>query len=162
MLTVTESFVKMEMLRRTERSADGVCLVTGDGSVAFLRADHPHFEKLLISATSVFRADQPLGLALDATGTVIDLGDTHTLTVYKVEPFWNDPERYEVSLWGISPTLGLSPDQPEFERIIATLAAAAGTPRRFRVAVHAVGRVECTWEDGGVSALPRLMDLRPL
>jgi hypothetical protein len=67
----------------------------------------------------------------------------------------------EVAFWAYNPICGLARDHPDFERIHATLAEAAGKPTLLWVATHSEEVVEGELdEDGLILAYPKIMDVR--
>ena len=141
----------------------GLQLRFRDGSSAFLEAVNPHFAVCRINAESRQGRPQPVGVVLDAEGHVLDLNAAHDTPVRHVREIDKDRGHLEVTFWAYSPACGLPHDHPEFERIHATLAEAAGTAKLLCVATHTVERVEGEPEqEGFIPAYPKIMDIRPV
>jgi hypothetical protein len=140
----------------------GLRILFRDGSSAFLEATHPHFAVCRINAESRRGRSLPVGVVLDAEGRVVDLNAAHDTPVRHVREFARDRNRLEVAFWAYNPICALIRDHPDFARIHATLAGAAGKPQILWVATHSEETVEGQPdEDGLVPAYPKIMDVRP-
>jgi hypothetical protein len=103
----------------------------------------------------------PVGVVLDADGRVVDLNAAHDTPVRHVHELTGDGNCLEVAFWAYSPICGLTRDHPEFERIRATLAEAAGKQALVWVATYTEEMVEGEPdEDGLIPAYPKIMDVR--
>jgi hypothetical protein len=127
MLTTTNVVFKLQPIQDLQRTADAVWITFRDGSVARLDVEHPNFDALMIYVESDWRRSRPVGVILDPSGRVLDLGAAHDTPVRSVQEFPNDPTRFQVGSWAYSPVCALTGDQPEFERTHATLVKAAAT-----------------------------------
>jgi hypothetical protein len=161
MLT-TNLVLETQPLEEIRRTDEAVWITLRDGSVARLDLEHPHFDLLMIYVESELRRSRPVGLVMDPSRRVIDIGAAHDTPVRSVRPLVSDPNRFEVCFWGYSPVCGLTRDQPDFERIHATLTQAAQTGQMVWVAIHSQEVVEGEPdEDGLIPGYPRIMDVRP-
>jgi hypothetical protein len=161
MLTTTNEVFKMQPIQEVRRTAEGVWITLRDGSVARLDLDHPHFDALMIYVESDWRRSRPIGVSLDSAGRVLDLGAAHDTPVRSIGEFPNDPTRFQVGFWAYSPVCALTRDQPEFERIHATLTQAAKTAQMVWVVTHSQEVVEGEPdEDGLFPTYPKIMDVR--
>ena len=141
----------------------GLRLTFRDGSSAFLEASHPRFAVCRINAESRRGQAMPVGVVLDGQGRVIDLSAAHDTPVRHVREPARGSDFLEVAFWAYSPICGLSREHPEFERLGATLAEAAGTPKLLWVATHSAETVEGEPdEDGLIPAYPTILDVRPV
>ncbi len=161
-MPVTTSFAfDVRAVARVQRCAGAVELTFQDGSLARLEATHPHFDTLLALVESGSR--RPIGLTLDSSGGVVDLNEAHDVTVRYIRETEETPDRLKVAFWGFSPLCYLAKDHPEFERIRAMLAAAAGTPARLWVANHSqMVKDEPAADDGEFEIWWKIMDVRPV
>jgi len=161
MLTTTNVVFKVQPIQDVRRTADGVWITFRDGSVARLDLDHPNFDILMIYLESDLRRSRPVGVIMGPLGRVLDLGAAHDTPVRSVQEFPNDPTRFQVGFWAYNPVCGLTRDQPEFERIHATLTKAAQTAQMVWVVTHSREVVEGEPdEDGLIPAYPKIMDVR--
>jgi hypothetical protein len=139
---------------------DGVRVVFGDGTTAWLDASHPNFtrlQELAVWATS----GRTVGFVMDGHGRLLDLNAAHETTVYWLAEFPTDPTYFRVAFWGHSPLCGLTRDHPEFDRIRATLTRAAGKPDRVWLTTSTEETVDDEPdEDGLTAALPKILDVR--
>jgi hypothetical protein len=102
-------------------------------------------------------------VVVDANGRVVDLNAAHDTPVRYLRESERDSNHLEVAFWAYSPICVLTRDHPEFERIRATLAQAAGTPRLLWVATHSGEKVEGEpEEDGLIPAYPTILEVRPI
>jgi hypothetical protein len=127
MLTTTNVVFKMQPIQDVRRTADAVWIAFRDGSVARLDLDHSSFDVLMIYVESDLRRSRPVGVIMDPSGRVLDLGAAHDTPVRSIQEFPNAPSRFQVGFWAYSPVCALTRDQPEFERIHATLTKAVKT-----------------------------------
>jgi hypothetical protein len=161
-LTMTNVLLKTQPIKDVRRTSELVDITLLDGSVARLDRNHPQFEILIIYIANELRHNRPIGVALNPSGNVIDIGAALVTAVYSVRPFPNDPNRFEVGFLVSSPVCGLTRDQPDFERIHATLTEAVKTKQIVWVVTHSQETVEGEPdEDGLIPAYPRIMDVRP-
>jgi hypothetical protein len=162
MSVTTASAYAIRLIAEVSRSDRGARIAFRDGSVARLESGHPNFGHLLWLA-EWSRPDRPVGVVTDAKGRIIDLNAAHDTGVAWVRAFPTDPGRFRVAFWAYSPICGLTREHPEFDRIHATLTAAAGTPQQLWVATHTEETVEEEPdEEGLIAALPKILDVRPL
>jgi hypothetical protein len=141
----------------------GLRILFREGTTALLDAAHPDFEILRIDAEHTPGRPAPVGVVLAPDGRVVDLNAAHDTTVRLVRPFPNDPDRLEVWFWGYSPACALTREQPEFERIRATLIEAIPTREMLWIAVHSKETVdEDPDEEGCIGTYRKLMDVRPI
>jgi hypothetical protein len=161
MLTATTLAIKTQPIQYVRQTAEAGWIVLRDGSVARLDPNHPNFDYLMIYLESDLRRRCPIGIILDASGRVVDLGAAHDTPVRLVQQFPNNSSRFQVVFWAYSPVCGLTSDQPEFERIHATLLRAITTGQMVWVVTHLEEVVEDEPdEDGSIPAYPRIMDVR--
>jgi hypothetical protein len=156
---------RVQSIRNLGRTDRGTAVTFSDGSVGFLDAGHPNYDTLLIHAEHGLRRTDhaPVGVVIENGGHIVDLGTAHDTPVYWVREFPNDPTRFRVAFWAYTPLCALTRDHPEFDRVFRTLTAAAGTPQMVWVVPHSEDTVEDEPdEDGLVSALPKVMDVRPV
>jgi hypothetical protein len=100
-------------------------------------------------------------MVTDLSGRVLDLAAAHDTAVRSVREFPHDPSRFLVGFWAYSPVCGLTRDQPEFERIYATLTEAAQTGQMVWVVTHSQEVLEGEPdEDGLMPTYPKIMDVR--
>jgi hypothetical protein len=163
MLTTTSVVLKTLPIQDVRRTADAVWITLRDGTFARLDFNHPHFDLLMVCVESDLRRCRPVGIAMDSSGRVIDIGAAHDTPVRSIQAFPDDRTLFQVSFWAYSPVCGLSRDQPEFERIYATLTQAVNSSQMLWVVTHSQevleGEVD---EDGLVPAYPKIMDVRPV
>lgn len=146
-------------VRRTDT---GVCVTFRDGSTACLDASHPNFAHLRELAEWAMQG-RVVGVVTDGRGQLVDLNAAHDTTVYWVREFPTDPSRFRVAFWAYTPLCALTREHPEFDRIYATLTAAAGTQQMVWVVTHSGETVDDELdEDGLVAALSKIMDVRPI
>jgi hypothetical protein len=147
--------------RRCDPVGSGLRITFADGSVAHLDASHPHYEVLRVHAEHSRGRPRPVGVVLEPGNHVADLNTAHDTTVRQVRELPANRDRLEVTFWGYSPVCGLMRDQPEFERIYATLSEAVTTGRTVWVVTHTADVVEDgPDEEGSVAFLPKIMDVR--
>lgn len=159
---LTYHVLPIKNLSRTNR---GVIVTFGDGSVGSLVADHPNYETLLLHAEHGLRRTDhaPVGVVVENGGRIVDLGTAHDTSVNWVREFPSDPTRYRVAFWSYNPLCALTREHPEFDRIYATLTAAAGTPQMVWVVTHSGETIDDEPdEEGMVAALSKIMDVRPI
>ena len=144
------------------RSDKGMQMTFQDGSVYHLDEHHPSFGRLLWLA-EWSRSGRHVGVAADVTGRIHDLNAAHDTGVAWLRELPSDPDRIRVAFWAYSPLCGLTRNHPEFNRIHATLAAAAGTTQPLWVATFTEETVDDEPdEEGMIAALPKIMDVRPI
>jgi hypothetical protein len=161
MLTTTNVLFKIQPIQDVRRTTDAVWITFSDGSVARLDLDHPNFDVLMIYVESDLRRSRPVGVIMDPSGRVLDLGAAHDTLVRSVGEFPNDPTRFLVGFWAYSPVCALTRDQPEFERIHDTLLKAAMNAQMVWVVTHLQDVVEGEPdEDCLIPAYPKIMDIR--
>jgi hypothetical protein len=161
-LTTTNVVFKTQPIQDVRQTTEAVYITLRDGSVARLDLHHPHFDVLMIYVESDLRRSRPVGIAMDSSGRVLDLGGAHDTPVRSVREFPNDRNRFQVGFWAYSPVCGLTRDQPDFERIHATLTKAVQAGQMVWVVPHSQEVVEGEPdEDGLIPAYPRIMDVRP-
>jgi hypothetical protein len=161
MLITTVPTCSIRLIDEVRRSDAGARIAFRDGSIACLESRHVNFEHLLWLAEWSC-SSRPVGIVTDATGRILDLNAAHDTGVAWIREFSTDPGRCRVAFWAYSPICGLTREHPEFERIHATLTAAAGTPQPFWVATYSEETVDDEPdEEGLVAALPKIMDVRP-
>jgi hypothetical protein len=132
-----------------------------NGSPAVLEASQPHFEHLLWLA-EWSRASRPIGVVTDAADHIIDLNCAHETGVAWVRHYPTNRNCFRVAFWAYSPICGLTRAHPDFDRILATLTAAAGTSQQLWVVTHSDETVDDEPDEGGlVARLPKIMDVRP-
>lgn len=149
-----------QLVAGSESTDNGVRLTLGDGRRVCLDAGHPDFGRWMRHVGSPFLASYPLGVVTDEAGGVVDLSTARDTAVYWVR---ESSGGFTVGCWAFAPVLGLTREHPEFDRIHATLIAAAGTRQRLWVTFHDVENVDCGRdEDGLLFALPKVMDVRPV
>lgn len=162
MLTTMNMVLKMQAIKDVQRGPDSVSITLRDGSIALLDLNYPNFANLIICVESELRRHRPVGLVMDTSGRIIDIGAAHDTQVRSVVQFPNDPSRFQVGFWAYSPVCGLTRDQPEFERILATLTEAVKTMQMVWVVTHSRDVVEDVRdEDGLIPAYPKILDVRP-
>jgi hypothetical protein len=127
MLTTTKVVFKTQPIQEVRRTPEAVIITFRDGSVARLELNHPNFDVLMIYVESDLRRSRPVGVVMDPSGRVLDIGAAHDTPVRSVREFPNDANRFQVGFWAYSPVCGLTRDQPEFDRIHATLTKALQT-----------------------------------
>jgi len=99
----------------------------------------------------------------DAAGHILDLNSVHDTGVAWVRALATDSSRFRVAFWAYSPICGLGREHPDFDRIHATLTAAAGTKEQLWVARHSKETVDDEPDaEGFIAALPNIMDVPPL
>jgi hypothetical protein len=153
------SFRLIDGVSRTDRGAQ---VTFPDGSRACLDSSHANFEHLLWLA-EWSRPSRAVGVVTDAAGRIIDLNSAHDTGVAWVREFPTARSRFRVAFWAYSPICGLTREQPEFDRIFATLTAAAGTQQQLWVVTHSEETVDDEPdEEGLIAALPKIMDVRPM
>src|SRR5260370_15266743 len=161
MLATTNLVLKTQTIHDVLRTAEAVCITLRDGSMARLERNHPNFDVLMIYVESDLRRRRPVGLVMDSSGRIIDIGAAHDTPVRSVQEFPNDSNRFQVGFWAYSPVCGLTRDQPEFERIHGTLTKAIQTGQMVWVVTHSQEVVEGEPdEDGSIPAYPTIMDVR--
>jgi hypothetical protein len=142
---------------RTLRPANGALALTfQSGLVAWLRPDHPDRDALLRDGEDSIRQGLPVGVMVDGEGRLLELSPTFATGVRSVREDEEDPSRLAVWCWEFSPVCYLTRNHPEFERIRATLAEAAGSGRQVWLAnrMHLVeGETEIWW---------KILDVRPM
>ncbi len=162
MSVVTAPKYGVRWVAEVRRAATGVCIVFRDGSTACLDASHPNFAHLRQLAEWAVQG-RAVGVVTDGSDRLGDLNAAYDTTVYWIREFPTDPNRFRVAFWAYSPLCALTRDHPEFDRICATLTAAAGTPQMVWVVTHSEETVEGEPdEEGLVAALPKIMDVRPI
>jgi hypothetical protein len=162
MLTKTNVLLKVEPIQDVRRSDDGVWITLRGGTVAHLDRNHPNFDQLLVYVESDLRRRRPVGIMMDPAGQVLDLGAAHDTPVRSIQELPNDPGHFQVGFWAYSPVCALSRDQPEFERIHATLTKATQSGQMVWVVTHSQEVVEGEPDqDGLIPAYPKIMDVRP-
>jgi hypothetical protein len=150
------------MIDEVSRADGGARVVFRDGSHAQLESSHANFEHLLWLA-EWSRAGRPVGLVTDSAGRIFDLNPAHDTGVAWVRALSTDFSRFRVAFWAYSPVCGLTREHPEFERIYATLIAAAATQEQLLVATYTEETVDDEAdEEGLIAALPKIMDVRPM
>lgn len=151
----------IRLIDEISRTDGGARVTFRDGSLACLESDQANFEHLLWLA-EWSRPSRPVGVLTDATGHIIDLNSAHDTGVAWIREFAMDRSRFRVAFWAYSPICGLTREHPEFDRIHATLTAAAGTQQQLWVVTHSEETVDDDPdEEGLIAALPKLMDVRP-
>jgi hypothetical protein len=162
MLTTTTPAYSIRLIDGVGQANGCARIVFRDGSVACLESCHANFEHLLWLAEWSLR-DRPVGVVMDANSRIIDLNSAHDTGVAWVREFPADHNRFRVAFWAYSPICGLTREHPEFDRIHATLTAAAGTPQQLWVVTHSEETVDDEPdEEGSIAALPKIMDVRPI
>jgi hypothetical protein len=161
MLITTAPAFGIRLIDTVSQDNEGVRISFRDGPQARLERGHANFEHLLWLAQWSL-SPRPVGFITDAAGRIIDLNPAHDTTVAWVRGFAMDPSRFRVAFWAYSPICALTQEHPEFDRILANLAAAAGTPQQLWVATYSEETVEEQDEEGLIAALPKIMDVRPL
>jgi hypothetical protein len=117
----------VQLIQAARPVEGGVRLTLADGRQVHLASDRPNYPLWLIHVESKLRDSYPVGVVTDDAGQVLDLNTAHDTRVAWVQAFKTDPDRFRVAFWAYSPICGLTRDQPGFERLHATLAAAAAT-----------------------------------
>jgi hypothetical protein len=162
MLITTAPTYGIRLIDEVSRAGGGARLAFRDGSRARLESGHPSFEHLLWLA-EWSRPDRPVGVVMDADGRVLDLNSTHETGAAWVRALPTALGRFRVAFWAYSPVCGLTREHPEFDRIFATLTAAAGPPEQLWVATHGTETVDDEPdEEGLIAALPKIMDVRAM
>jgi hypothetical protein len=162
-LTTTRLVFKIQPIRDVRWTAEAAYITLLDGSLARLECHHPNFDILRIYVESDLRRQRPVGVVLDPSGKVIDLGAAHDTTVHWLRAIATDPTRFAVAFWAYSPICCLTRDHPDFERIHATVTEAAGTSQLVWVATHSKEVVEDEPDKDGLrAALPKILDVRPV
>jgi hypothetical protein len=162
MSLVTAPNYGVRLVAEVRPTDTGACIVFRDGTTACLDVSHPNFAHLRQLAAWAMQG-RAVGVVTDASGQVVDLNAAHDTTVYWIRAFPTDPSRFHVAFWAYSPLCALTRDHPEFDRIYATLTAAAGTPQMVWVVTHSEETVDDEPdEEGLVAALSKIMDVRPV
>jgi hypothetical protein len=162
MLITTVPAYSIRTVADLSQSDTGARIAFQDGSVYCLEVSHPNFEHLLWLA-EWSRSSRHVGVVTDATGRILDLNVAHDTGVAWLREFPTDPGRFRVAFWAYNPICALTREQPEFDRIYASLTTAAGTPQQLWVATHSEETVnDEPDEEGLIAALPKIMDVRPL
>jgi hypothetical protein len=161
MSIVTTPVYAIRLIADATPVESGLKITFVDGSVAHLDASHPQFEVLRIHAEHNCGRPVPVGVVLERGNRIADLNTAHDTTVRQVRELPADRDRLEVTFWGYSSVCGLTRDQPEFDRVFATLTEAVATGRKVWVATCTEEVVEeGPDEEGSVAALPKIMDVR--
>jgi hypothetical protein len=126
-----------------------------NGSTTSLPGTHPDRDVILLEARQSLSSGRPVGYVVDAAGSLLDLHHAHDTGIDSVKEE-DDSTRLEVWCWGFSPVCYLTRDHPEFERIRATLAAAAAGGGRVWLTTH-LRTVE-----GETEIWHKILDVRPL
>jgi hypothetical protein len=141
----------------TVQAANGAMMVTfPSGLVARIPPDHPDRDRMLREAECSQQQRRPVGLLVDGEGRLLELQAAHDTGVRSLRDDEADPGRLAVWCWAYSPVCYLTRDHPEFDRIRATLAAAAVSGGRVSLANHmhmVEGEREVWW---------KILDVRPL
>jgi hypothetical protein len=157
----TASTNSIRLIDAVSRADGGVKVAFRDGSVAWLDPNQTNFQHLLWLA-EWSRPSRPIGVVTDAAGRILDLNAAHETGVAWVREYPTDRDRFRVAFWAYSPVCGLTREQPDFDRIFATLTAAAGTQQPLWVVTHSEETVEDEPDaEGLIAALPKIMDVRP-
>jgi hypothetical protein len=147
----------IQLIDAVSRADGGVQVAFRDGSRAWLDSGQANFEHLLWLA-EWSRPSRPVGVVMDAAGRILDLNAAHETGVAWVREFPTDRNRFRVAFWAFSPLCGLTREHPEFERIFATLTAAAGTQQPLWVVTQSEETVDDEPdEEGLIAALPKIM-----
>jgi hypothetical protein len=144
------------------RTETGARITFRDGSAACLDASHPNFSHLLQLVEWAAAHGRAVGTVVGTGGQIVDLNAAHDTGVYWLREFPTDPDRFRVAFWAYSPVCALTREHPEFDRIHGLLTGAAGTQQQVRVVTHSDETVDDEPdEDGTITALPKIMDVRP-
>src|SRR6266581_2580255 len=109
MLTTTNVVFEMQPIQDVRRTADAVWLTFRDGSVARLDHDHPNFDVLMIYVESDWRRSRPVGVIMDPSGRVLDLGAAHD-TPRPLRPGVSErPDPVPGRFLGLQPSLRADP-----------------------------------------------------
>jgi hypothetical protein len=161
MLTTTTVVLDTQPIQDVRRTSEAVWVTFRDGTVAHLDRTHPHFDTLMVYIESDLRRSRPVGVVMDSSGRILDLGAAHDTPVRSVEAFPNDSGRFLVGFWAYSPVCALTRDQSEFDRLHATLNKAIKTGQLVWVVTHSQEVVEGEPDDDGlISAYPKILDVR--
>jgi hypothetical protein len=161
MLLTTALAYSIRLIEDVSRSDGGARVEFRDGTRANLESGQANFEHLLWLA-EWSRSSRPVGVVLDASGRILDLNAAHDTGVAWLREAPADRGVFRVAFWAYSPICALTRAHPEFDRIHATLVAAAGTPQQLWVATHSQETVPDGPDEEGLSAaLPKILDVRP-
>jgi hypothetical protein len=162
MLLTTVSAYSIRRIEEIRRDDGGAWLTCQGGCRARLDSSHPHFEHLLWLA-EWSQPSRPVGIVTDGAGRIVDLNVAHDTGVAWVRALPTDSGRFRVAFWAYSPICGLTREHPEFDRIYASLLAAAGTAQPLWVATHSEDTVDDEPDEEGLSAaLPKILDVRTI
>jgi hypothetical protein len=151
MLLTTAAAYSIRLIDDISRSDAAACITFRDGFRAPLEFSQRNSEQLLWLA-EWSRGSRPVGVVTDPVGRILDLNVAHETGVAWVREFPTDRSRFRVAFWAYSPLCGLTREHPEFDRIYATLTAAAGKPGQLWVATHSEETVEDEPDEDGVTA----------
>jgi hypothetical protein len=126
------------------------------GLKARFSTDHPYRNLFLLQADGSWRHAMPVGVIVDPNGRVVDLSYAHGVSVAHIKDDEEDSTRVYVGFWGYCAVCYLTRDHPEFERIQATLKAAAASKSRVWFAN------ETDLIEGETEIWSRIMDVRPI
>jgi hypothetical protein len=105
----------------------------------------------------------PVGIVTEGAGRIVDLNVAHDTGVAWVRALPTHSGRFREAFWAYSPICGLTREHPEFDRIHASLLAAAGTAQPLWLATHSEETVDDEPEEEGLSAaLPKILDFRTM
>jgi hypothetical protein len=156
MPTTTRAFSAICLVADVRAAENGTEVVFSDGRVAVIPEAHPDRDLLLRCAQNSLSAREPVGVAVGATGQVLDLNHTYRTTVRFIRADEEDELRLAVGCWGFGALCYLTRDHPDFERIQAALKDAASTGAEVWLANHG-------WPvEGETEIWNKVLDVRPV
>ncbi len=156
MIGTAPQVLAIQKVHSIQRSNGALVMAFESGLVAHLPPGHSDRDAMLREAESSLREHRPVGVMVDAEGSLVELTHAHDTSVDSVREDEEDPTRLAVWFWGYSPICYLTREHAEFERIRTTLEQAATSGNRVWLAnrMHLVnGQTEVWWKilDAGSS-----------
>jgi hypothetical protein len=146
----------IQTVTEIQSGTSDVKLTFQSGLTANLSVNHPDRDLILREAERSLCHRDPVGVMVDAAGTLVDLEHAQQVAVRYVEDDAEDSNRLQVAFWGYCAICYLTRDHPEFERMRATLVEAA-------VRGEEVWFANRTWPvEGEAESWNKIMVIRPV